>query len=144
MYSTYASAIKFNQTSRYSINFASRSSRRTCAFREGSRSTTGKAVAPTALCSAYPPPPRLCGRYLVNPSQFSSVGIEDDEFFTDRGKLELRKLFESTGYPFSQEVNNDIYVLNPSTIYFRSCTSLPSTRPQSLESCRARSTTMAP
>eukprot|EP00904_Undaria_pinnatifida_P010860 jgi/Undpi1/6904/HiC_scaffold_21.g09379.m1 len=48
-------------------------------------------------------------RYLVNPSQFSSVGIEDDEFFTDRGKLELRKLFESTGYPFSQEVFDSIW-----------------------------------
>lgn len=72
--------------------------------------------SPTLRCAYHPPRHLPCGRYLVNPSQFSSVGIEDDEFFTDRGQLELRKLFESTGYHFSQEVNDDTNVLNPSTI----------------------------
>lgn len=43
-------------------------------------------------------------RYLVNPSQFSQFGIEDDEFFMNRGKTELRSLFESIGHSFSPEV----------------------------------------
>eukprot|EP00752_Nemacystus_decipiens_P012830 g11362.t1 len=42
-------------------------------------------------------------RYLVNPSQFSQFGIEDDEFFMNRGKTELRSLFESIGHSFSAE-----------------------------------------
>lgn len=46
------------------------------------------------------------GRYLVNPSQFSSVGIEDEEFFVSRGKADLRILFESIGHSFSDEVGN--------------------------------------
>ncbi|CAM9106413.1 unnamed protein product, partial [Ectocarpus sp. 8 AP-2014] len=43
-------------------------------------------------------------RYLVNPSQFSQFGIEDSEFFVNRGKVELRALFESIGQSFSAEV----------------------------------------
>lgn len=41
----------------------------------------------------------------MNPSQFSQFGIEDDEFFANRGKSELRELFEAVGYTFSAEVS---------------------------------------
>ncbi|CAM9721874.1 unnamed protein product [Scytosiphon promiscuus] len=42
--------------------------------------------------------------YLVNPGQFSQFGIEDDEFFEDRSKNELRELFRAVGYVFPPEV----------------------------------------
>ncbi|CAN0385753.1 unnamed protein product [Ascophyllum nodosum] len=48
-------------------------------------------------------------RYLVNPSHFSSLGIEDDEFFKSRGKNEIREIFESIGYSFSQEVFDSLW-----------------------------------
>ncbi|CAM9156332.1 unnamed protein product [Ectocarpus sp. 4 AP-2014] len=48
-------------------------------------------------------------RHLVNPSQFSQFGIEDSEFFVNRGKVELRALFESIGQSFSAEVFQSIW-----------------------------------
>ncbi|CAM9121289.1 unnamed protein product [Hapterophycus canaliculatus] len=47
--------------------------------------------------------------YLVNPSQFSQFGIQDDEFFTKRGERELRELFQAIGHAFSPEVFESIW-----------------------------------
>lgn len=47
-----------------------------------------------------------CDRHLLNPSQFTSLGVEDDEFFKNRGKSEMQDLFESIGYSFPQDVSH--------------------------------------
>lgn len=58
--------------------------------------------------NARPHISRECDRYLVNPSQFSQFGIEDEEFFMARGKAELLELFASIGHIFSPEVRKNI------------------------------------
>ena len=48
-------------------------------------------------------------QYLLNPSQFAALGVEDDEFLMPRTAAYIRSMFSATGYEVSDDVFEEIY-----------------------------------
>ncbi|GMH61799.1 hypothetical protein TrST_g1045 [Triparma strigata] len=48
-------------------------------------------------------------RYLLHPSQFASLGVEDEEFVNGRDKEYIKTMFNDTGYGVADDVFEEIY-----------------------------------
>ena len=48
-------------------------------------------------------------RYLLHPSQFASLGVEDTEFIEPRSKEYIKSMFQDTGYGVEDDVFEELF-----------------------------------